>query len=131
MSFGFTESLAGTGRTYVTAQVRVREEEVHFQVYGPSVNRSYGWAFDLPLDSSGNILHALCLLGAETVSSLANTGRAYLPVQIYPYEDCLHVQVELDFTIPDHEASRSYGAAVDLPAPDFLLERLSEIIASS
>lgn len=43
------DSLAGSGAHYALAQVRIKDGKFHFQMRGPSQNRPYGAAFDLPL----------------------------------------------------------------------------------
>ena len=43
-------SLAGTGAKYFPAQYALRGNNVHFQVAGPTFNRSYGAAFNISQD---------------------------------------------------------------------------------
>ena len=47
------KSLAGTSAKYVNAQAAVRNGRVHFQVSGPSLNRSYGASFT---DGNGDLM---------------------------------------------------------------------------
>lgn len=122
------ESLAGTGKAYIAAQVREKGGRAHFQVSCPTVNRSYGWAFDLPLDGFSP-LTALKLSGASLVPSLAGTGRMYLPVQIRPYPGgVLHVQAGSEAAIGACPERRAYGVATNIPAPSEVLAQAASLI---
>lgn len=129
--FELNESLAGTGKSYVVAQVRPKGGRVHFQVEGKQVNRDYGWAFDLPYEGFGP-LNALFLNDAETVPSLAGTDARYLEVQIRPRSGgVMHVQAESNAPVPASPARRAYGVACDLQASTEILQQLAGIIVTS
>jgi hypothetical protein len=123
------ESLAGTGQTYIEAQVRLRGDQVHVQVPWPThINRSYGWVFDLPTDGFA-VITALKAKGTKTVPSLAGTDQRYVPVQFKPTSGGkLHVQVPSHIKLYCSGGARSYGAATDLSAPPEVIAQAAMMI---
>lgn len=123
------ESLAGTGKEYLEAQVREKGGRAHFQVaLDEGVNRDYGWAFDLPLDGFAPI-SSLRMAGTKTVSSMAGTVKQYVPVQIRPYPGGkLHVQAKSNAAIGACEARRAYGVATNLDASSEVLATAAELL---
>jgi hypothetical protein len=49
---GYISSLAGTNQKYISAQVAIRGDNLHFQIpSSDEFNRDYGASFDVPIDS--------------------------------------------------------------------------------
>lgn len=107
------ESLAGSGKAYVAAQVRARGEYLHIQAEGPSVNRPYGISADLRPDSKlKSKLKVLKWLSSQphTLTSLAGTGAKYVPAQLRLEGDKIRVQVR------GSPLNRRYGLAFEVDA---------------
>jgi hypothetical protein len=100
------KSLAGTGKTYVSAQLAVRDGRLNIQVPGPSGNRSYGYAARVTAEPQ--LIEYVSGLGG-TLRSLAGSDKSdYSPCQLrVKGGNTIHLQVA------GPQLNRPYGAAAD------------------
>lgn len=111
------ESLAGTGKLYVSLQAREISGHLHIQVVAPDsegANRFYGLSTDVDVPSE-ILQHFIAATGAvDLLASQRHTGKMYLPMQAttIDYNGQVHLQA------PDGHLNRRYGLAFDVDAPE-------------
>jgi hypothetical protein len=97
-----TKSLA-TDRNYVVFQASLRDNKLHIQGEGVSVNRPYGVAEDFPVNNP-EYFQAL----KPTALSLAGTKKEYFRLQGVVNGDKVHFQIK------DGKDNRDYGKVLDI-----------------
>jgi len=122
--YQIVKSQAGTSREYLAIQLRARDDAVHIQGRGPSLNRPYGFAVDV--DAPDEVISAL-LEGSPSLESMAGTGALYYRAQIAPPkttdEDAWHIQVVSVGGLGHAPYRRHYGMAFDV-VPNEKVERV-------
>jgi len=117
-------SKAGTFKQYAVGQIRpVCPGTVNFQFTGSDGNRPYGLALRVAAPVA---FYDWLANQQRALKSLANTGEAYMPVQVrVVWIDCepyLHAQVIGGFC-----GNRAYGYSVNLPLPDDAEEWFAQV----
>ena len=108
----YCRSLAGTGKRYVSAQATVIQYPfplVHVQIAGQHGNRSYGFAVNLGDPDLFAYVKAELDIASRTLSSLAGTGKRYIPCQLRIWD-----KTRVNVQIAGHEGNREYGNAAKI-----------------
>lgn len=108
----YCRSLANTGKRYVSAQatvIRYPFPQVHIQIAGQRGNRSYGFAVNLGDPELFAYVKAELDIASRTLSSLAGTGKQYIPCQLRIWDE-----TRVNVQIAGHEGNRGYGNAAKI-----------------
>lgn len=119
MNANQTLSFAGTGKTYVAAQISAAAYgEVHIQVVGPEGNREYGFAADFNIDPQ---IAAWIAAQKGNRFSMATGTAKYQFAQLSLRGQTIHVQVAGDgdykaFNVESSALAKYLGGILNAPA---------------
>lgn len=123
MTTFIAESLAGTGKRYLLAQVRERDGKMHVQLLAPGMagcNRLYGMSFDVGLSATAEQAIAGSLVKAK---SQAGTSPIYALAQVNVRPtDILHFQVL------GSEVNREYGASFNVGVSTEIADSIASLL---